>query len=287
MFQCSSTSTLGGASSSSVATCSSAAELRTPVGALAGALEGGRHLRRVGQLRQARRRAQSRASARGTARCLLVERLEQVGVRRLGDADQQKAVVAQAVAEHVLQLLLQLAVEIDQHVAARDQVQLRERRVAQHAVRGEHDACRGSRSLRGSGRPRRGNSARAAPPTRRPRSPADRCPRAPSRARSGRRRSAKITSSRAASRRLSSSRNKIASVVGFLARRAAGHPDADRLVVGSALDERDDDLRAQRFPRPRDRGRTSSRRSTGRRTTPGSPAGSRAAARDSARSVSR
>ena len=45
------------------------------VGALADALEGGRHVRRVGKLRQAHRRA-GRARARAEQAVLLVDRLE-------------------------------------------------------------------------------------------------------------------------------------------------------------------------------------------------------------------
>src|SRR5215469_2604776 len=69
---------------------------------------------------------------------LLVERLEQLRVRGLRDADEQVAIIAQSVAKDVLQLLLQFAVEIDEQIAAGDQVQLRERRIAQYAVSCKH-----------------------------------------------------------------------------------------------------------------------------------------------------
>ena len=82
----------------------------------------------------------SRAHARGKARLCLssgsnrsASAVSEMPIRR-------DAVVAQTVAKHVLELLLQLAIEVDQQIATRDEMQLRERRIAQHAVRREHDA---------------------------------------------------------------------------------------------------------------------------------------------------
>ena len=64
---------------------------------------------------------------------------EQLGVLGQGFRCAEKQITArpQRIMKYRQQLLLQLLVEIDQQIAARDQVDPRERRIADHAVRGE------------------------------------------------------------------------------------------------------------------------------------------------------
>src|SRR6185437_9623950 len=70
---------------------------------------------------------------------LAVQRHEQAGriVGRFGRTDDQEAAGIERVVERARDLLLQLAVEINEEVAARDQVDARERRILEHAVRRE------------------------------------------------------------------------------------------------------------------------------------------------------
>ena len=70
---------------------------------------------------------------------LLVDCGEQICVTRdaLRRAQEQVAAGLERVVENGQDVVLQLGVEIDQQIAARDQVHARERRIAHHAVRGE------------------------------------------------------------------------------------------------------------------------------------------------------
>ncbi len=70
---------------------------------------------------------------------LLVDGSEQIDVPRdaLCRAQEQIAVGLERVVENGQHVVLQLGVEIDQQIAARDHVHARERRIADHAVRGE------------------------------------------------------------------------------------------------------------------------------------------------------
>ena len=71
---------------------------------------------------------------------LLVERGKQIAVLGdvLGRAKEQEPMRLERVVEDRDHACLQLAVEIDEEIAAGDQVHARERRIAHHAVRGEH-----------------------------------------------------------------------------------------------------------------------------------------------------
>ena len=70
---------------------------------------------------------------------LLVQLVEQAGVacQPLRGAQQQEAAGAQGVVERLHQAFLQVVVQIDQQIAARDQVHPREGRILDHAVRRE------------------------------------------------------------------------------------------------------------------------------------------------------
>ena len=70
---------------------------------------------------------------------LLVDRAEQPRMARhvLRGAEKQKAAVVQGIVEQGNQPVLQLRREVDQKIAAGDQVELGERRIAQQVVRGE------------------------------------------------------------------------------------------------------------------------------------------------------
>src|SRR5262249_52298774 len=70
---------------------------------------------------------------------LSIHRAEQLAVYRLGRTHEQISVPPQRIVERAADLVLQLAVEIDQKVAAGDQVDMRERWVSQKTVGGEHD----------------------------------------------------------------------------------------------------------------------------------------------------
>src|SRR5207302_7649240 len=68
---------------------------------------------------------------------LSIERCKQLGMlgQRLGGAEKQITARAERVMKHRHEPLLQLLVEIDQEIAARDQIDAREGRVADYAVR--------------------------------------------------------------------------------------------------------------------------------------------------------
>src|SRR3954470_24107792 len=55
------------------------------------------------------------------------------------EPEAQKALAAQRPAQHAERAVLELALEVDQHVAARDELHLGERAVGRQAVIGEHD----------------------------------------------------------------------------------------------------------------------------------------------------
>src|SRR5262245_8223889 len=71
---------------------------------------------------------------------LLVDRGEQIAVLRdvLGRAEEQEAMRLERIVEDRDDVPLQLAVEIDEKIAAGDQVHARKRRIAHHAMRREH-----------------------------------------------------------------------------------------------------------------------------------------------------
>ena len=68
---------------------------------------------------------------------LAIQRRKQLGMlgQRLGGAEKQVTARPQRVMKHRHEPLLQLLVEIDQQIAARDQIDAREGRVADYAVR--------------------------------------------------------------------------------------------------------------------------------------------------------
>jgi hypothetical protein len=70
---------------------------------------------------------------------LLVDGDEQIDVPRdaLCRPQEQIAVGLERIVEDGQHIVLQIGVEIDQQIAARDHVHARERRIADHAVRGE------------------------------------------------------------------------------------------------------------------------------------------------------
>ncbi len=72
---------------------------------------------------------------------LLIDRHEKLGQRigRFGAAQEQVAARLQGEMEHFKQLRVGVAVQVDQQVAAADQVEPRERRIAQHVLAGEQD----------------------------------------------------------------------------------------------------------------------------------------------------
>src|SRR5436190_15691472 len=63
---------------------------------------------------------------------------EEIAVDALRGTDEQIAMRPECVVERGSDLLLQLAVEIDEEVAARDKVEVGKRRIAQQAVRRKH-----------------------------------------------------------------------------------------------------------------------------------------------------
>src|SRR5215471_20715227 len=66
---------------------------------------------------------------------------EQTGriVRSFRGAEKNKAARIEGIMEGAAHLLLQFAIEIDQHVAAGDQIDMRERRILEQIVDGEQD----------------------------------------------------------------------------------------------------------------------------------------------------
>jgi hypothetical protein len=60
-------------------------------------------------------------------------------IRALGSAEEQEAAGPQGKVEHLEDFALHFAIQIDQQVAANNQVDLREGRVGQQAVFGEQD----------------------------------------------------------------------------------------------------------------------------------------------------
>ena len=105
--------------------------------------------RRSRPRRCASRRGERRLMPRlASGRCArrAAELGEGVGVRREAQRSPwrraEKALAAQRVAEQPERAVLQLAVEVDQHVAARDQLHLGEHAVGGQAVVGEHDVLR-------------------------------------------------------------------------------------------------------------------------------------------------
>src|SRR5215204_3577301 len=115
---------------------------------------GGRRRGRAGcNVRQAGRadvwREEQIGQARGTRRrglsdledaVLLVGHPEVLTVGRLRRAEKQDAARTQGVAEHAEDLLLRFAVERDQEVPARHEVEPRKRWIAEEVVRGEQHA---------------------------------------------------------------------------------------------------------------------------------------------------
>lgn len=96
--------------------------------------------RRARQGRQVACRA--RQHARAVNPVLLVKRHEELGsgIGRFGRTEEQETVRFQCQMEHFQHPQLHVTAEVDQQIAARDHVQLGERRIAQQIVRGEQDA---------------------------------------------------------------------------------------------------------------------------------------------------
>ncbi|MDR8749283.1 hypothetical protein FEP95_03105 [Burkholderia multivorans] len=97
----------------------------------------------VQQRRASRRRFRAmRDDARLIDAALLVDDGKQIvgRVGRFRGAEEQIAVRAQREVKQLEDLPLHRPFEVDQHVAARDQIEMRERRIAQQAVRGEQNA---------------------------------------------------------------------------------------------------------------------------------------------------
>ena len=84
-------------------------------------------------------RGRAKRSRRWKRRFFLVERKEQVVVSRdvLRKAEKEIAARPQSIMEQRDDLALQRGLQVDQQIAAGDQVEARERRVADHAVRRE------------------------------------------------------------------------------------------------------------------------------------------------------
>jgi len=75
-----------------------------------------------------------RIVAHGEDAMLVIDGLEQLVVRHLRRAQEQIALVAACVPEDGDDVLLEIAIEIDQQIAARDEVQSREGRIAKQTV---------------------------------------------------------------------------------------------------------------------------------------------------------
>src|SRR5512134_1320779 len=81
----------------------------------------------------------ARAARRLVNASFLVDGAKQAALRAFGRAEEQETVGDQSVVEDAADLLLKLAIEIDEQVAARDQIEPGEWRVLEQAVAGEQD----------------------------------------------------------------------------------------------------------------------------------------------------
>ncbi len=102
-----------------------------------------RHVEDVGAAHRLRKHRQPRLGRRHVAApiqaALLVLRLEQrAAVNQLGWAEQQQSFRMKRIVEEIDDVALQFALQIDQEIAADDQVETREGRIAQNIMLGEH-----------------------------------------------------------------------------------------------------------------------------------------------------
>ena len=179
-----------------------------------------------------------------------VHGLEQVGVRKLRRPEKQETVRAAGIAENAHGLRLPLAVQVDEDVPARDQLQAREGGIAQQAVFREHEALTDARNhpvvialaaeepLEPLVRHVGGDRLRV-----------DGVAGDGQRARVHVRRKDRQLAIAAAAFELFVKKDR--ERVGFLAGRAPGHPHANRLVERRLCHERRDHLGPQRLPRVR------------------------------------